>query len=128
MKLILGGRKQGKLDYVLRQYQLQQTDVCDGENCVLDEIHKTAIVNHLHLLIQRLMKANVNPHDWMKEVCQNNPNIIWITDEIGCGIVPMDHFERDWRETTGRICCDLAQRSEQVERVFCGIPMVLKGR
>lgn len=128
MKLILGGREQGKLEYVLYRYQLSQTDVCDGGNCALDKIPQTTIVNHLHLLIQRLIKANVNPYDWVKNVGQTNPNIIWITDEIGCGIVPMDRFEREWRETTGRICCDLAQRSEQVQRVFCGIPTVLKGR
>ncbi len=127
MKLILGGRKQGKLAYVLAQNQIDRNDVCDGKACTLEEIPHTAVMNHLHLLIQRLMKAEKDPYEWIRQVYEKNHNIIWITDEIGCGIVPMNRFEREWRETTGRICCDLAQRSELVERVFCGIPVVLKG-
>ena len=30
-------------------------------------------------------------------------------------------------ETVGRICCMLAKDAEQVVRLFCGVPMVLKG-
>lgn len=127
MKLIIGGRKQGKLAYALAQYQIDQNNVCNGETCGLDEIPHTAVLNHLHLLIQRLMKAEKDPYEWVRQIYEKNPNIIWITNDIGCGIVPMNQFEREWRETTGRICCDLAQRSEQVERIFCGIPVMLKG-
>ena len=31
------------------------------------------------------------------------------------------------REAVGRLCCRLAERAERVERIFCGLPMVLKG-
>ena len=31
------------------------------------------------------------------------------------------------REAVGRLCCRLAARAARVERIFCGLPMVLKG-
>lgn len=51
-----------------------------------------------------------------------------IATEIGGGIVPIDKDERNKRELAGRLNCLLAERAEVVVRVFCGIPMVLKGR
>lgn len=50
-----------------------------------------------------------------------------ITTEIGGGVVPIDAEERAARELAGRLSCLLAQRAERVVRVFCGLPMELKG-
>ncbi len=47
--------------------------------------------------------------------------------EVGSGVIPMDPFERAWREATGRLCCLLAERADAVVRVVAGIPIVLKG-
>ena len=47
--------------------------------------------------------------------------------EVGCGVVPVDPSERAWREEVGRLCCALAQKAGRVERIFCGLSMVLKG-
>lgn len=127
MKLILGGRQQGKLELTKAEYALKPEEVCDGALCPLDRIPQARAVNHLHRLVRRLMETDQDPAAWVQQVCLQNPEIIWITDEIGCGVVPADPFERAWREITGRICCTLAQRSDRVERVFCGISTVLKG-
>ena len=51
-----------------------------------------------------------------------------IATEIGGGVVPLDRSERDARERAGRLNCLLAERAETVARVFCGVPLVLKGR
>ena len=50
-----------------------------------------------------------------------------IATEVGGGVVPVDAGERAGREAAGRLGCLLAQRAERVVRVFCGLPMVLKG-
>ena len=50
-----------------------------------------------------------------------------IATEVGGGVVPVDPEERAARETAGRLACLLAQRADAVVRVFCGIPVVLKG-
>lgn len=52
--------------------------------------------------------------------------MVVVTNELGCGIVPMDPADREYRETVGRICTCLAARSEEVVRVICGVGMVLK--
>lgn len=50
-----------------------------------------------------------------------------IATEVGGGVVPVDAGERAGREAAGRLSCLLAQRAERVVRVFCGLPVVLKG-
>ena len=47
-------------------------------------------------------------------------------DEIGGGIIPLDALQRETRETTGRLCIELAARAEQVVRVVAGIPTRIK--
>ena len=50
-----------------------------------------------------------------------------IATEVGGGVVPIDAGERAAREAAGRLSCLLAQRAERVVRVFCGLPLELKG-
>lgn len=50
-----------------------------------------------------------------------------ICTELGCGVVPMDAKEREWREQTGRLCCDIAAQADCVYRVTCGIAQCIKG-
>ena len=63
---------------------------------------------------------------WQKPFITPTRDRILVTDEIGYGIVPIDPFEREYREETGRICCLLAEKSEEVWRVCCGIGTRLK--
>lgn len=50
-----------------------------------------------------------------------------IATEVGAGVVPADPAERAAREAAGRLACLLAARAERVVRVFCGLPLPLKG-
>lgn len=51
-----------------------------------------------------------------------------MTQEIGYGLVPVDAFDRRYRELeAGRICTVLAANSDQVDRVVCGIGVTIKG-
>ena len=54
------------------------------------------------------------------------PYTIIISDEVGCGIVPIDKGERQFRERLGRCLTDIASRSDMVFRVFCGIAQRIK--
>lgn len=51
-----------------------------------------------------------------------------IATEVGGGVVPLEKRQRMAREAAGRLTCLLAERADTVVRVFCGLPMVLKGR
>ena len=57
---------------------------------------------------------------------RENPRLLLISNELGYGVVPMDAFDRTYRETTGRICTYLAKESQTVIRVVCGMGMVIK--
>ena len=49
-----------------------------------------------------------------------------IFDDISCGIVPLEPFERQWREASGRLLSALARQADTVTRIFCGLPLELK--
>ena len=51
-----------------------------------------------------------------------------VSAETGGGVVPVDPNERAAREAAGRLACLLAERADTVVRVFCGLPMALKGK
>ena len=41
-------------------------------------------------------------------------------------IVPLDSFEREYRERLGRLLCEIAAKAERVERIVCGIGQRIK--
>lgn len=121
MRLIIGGRAQGKLDYAKRAYALADADIAQSLTAF-----SARAVYALHELIAQSMKDGKDPEAQLEALLAKNPNVIIICDELGCGIVPVDAFERAWRERTGRICCELARRAESVERVLAGVAMKIK--
>ncbi|MCX7614501.1 MAG: bifunctional adenosylcobinamide kinase/adenosylcobinamide-phosphate guanylyltransferase [Clostridiales bacterium] len=125
MRLVIGGQGQGKLGYVLNVTKLNMESVTDGG--YLNIAHVTPVVNHLHLFIRKLLKEKIEPLAVIESIIKNNEKIIFVCDEIGCGVVPTDPFEREWRETTGRILCVLAKQAKSVTRVFCGIGTTISG-
>lgn len=48
-------------------------------------------------------------------------------DEIGCGVVPIEPNDENWREAVGRLCCALASEADAVIRVWAGVPQFIKG-
>ena len=63
----------------------------------------------------------------LEELLQKNPEICIVTNELGYGVVPIEPFDREWREKTGRICAELAAKADSGTRVVCGIGILLKG-
>ena len=57
---------------------------------------------------------------------KEHPDCIFICDEIGNGIVPMEKQEREYRERVGRLLIRLAGEAETVERIICGIGQKIK--
>lgn len=55
-----------------------------------------------------------------------HPDTVIICDEVGSGIVPLDSFEREYRERLGRLLCEIAAKAERVERIVCGIGQRIK--
>lgn len=127
MELVIGGAYQGKKETAIRIFGLQLSEILEGDKCCPQEVLQARAVCDFHLLIRQMMAENQNPEAFFEQLKKQNPDIILISNEIGYGIVPMDRFERDWREKTGRICCLAAQESEHVIRVVAGNPVYIKG-
>lgn len=109
MRLIIGGVGQGKLPYALSLGYTME-DVAEALPCEKPILYG----------LQNLTRENP------ALTADDIPDCIVICDELGCGVVPLERSERDWREHTGRLCCELAARAQQVDRVFCGIAMRIK--
>lgn len=122
MRLIVGGTSSGKKDYV---YQLGYSDaeIFDCHTGDFLQIKNYPVIYKLNELVYRMLKENVAPEILLQ---QNWKDKVIVCDEIGCGIIPIDPLEREYRERTGRICCELARHAQMVERMYCGIPVRIK--
>ena len=117
MILLIGGAGQGKLAYVLEKTGL-------GPEVVARD---PASARNKPIFAGLADWVRTHPGEGLGDLLEVNPGVVILCDEVGCGVVPVDPAERAWREEVGRLCCALAQRADRVERIFCGLSMVLKG-
>ncbi len=54
--------------------------------------------------------------------------VIFVSNEVGWGIVPANPLARRFRDEAGLLHQELAQQAEQVVLVVCGLPLWLKGK
>ena len=125
MRMIIGGAFQGKMEYAQKEYPGIRW--VDGAACSEEELLQCEGVYHFHLYIRKSMEKYEEMRLFADRIIRETPQIVIITDEIGYGLVPIDAFERRYREETGRICTRLAAFSERVDRVVCGIGLPIKG-
>lgn len=125
MELIVGGAYQGKTEYARRLFP--DISWADGEHCSFEELCQYQGILKFHRYLERRMAAGESVADLAEILYQENSELVIVTDEIGCGIVPMDPFQREVREQTGRVCTALAGKARRVHRVICGVGTVIKG-
>lgn len=127
MKLVIGGTAQGKLEYVLKKHDLQEGVVWDGVlPADTEQKEKLVIIDHFHQWVKNRMKCGGDPETEIMTYLDHNEDCIIICDEVGNGIVPVEPFEREYRECVGKILVELASRAEEVERIICGIGQKIK--
>jgi len=126
MILIFGGAYQGKLDYALKRFDLEEKNVfhCDMESMVIDFDRK--IIADLDRFILACIKEDVDPRECLEDNIDRLKDKVIICSDNSEGVVPMDPTERAWREMCGRCMVYLGQQAEEVWRVFCGIPTRIK--
>ena len=126
MILIIGGAFQGKKEYAKKTFGLKEEEFADGACCGEEELCQANAVFHLHEFVRRCLKEGRDIGGMAERILQKNPSVILLCNELGSGVVPVEAFDREWREATGRLCCRLAAEAEEVHRVVCGIGMVIK--
>ena len=130
MILVVGGAFQGKKEYVKKQFALAVEDFADGAVCGEEDLYRAGAVLHFHEYVRRCLEAGESPEAlaaFTDGLLRANPDVILICNALGSGVVPVDAFDRSWREATGRLCCRLAGEAVKVFRVVCGIGTVIKG-
>lgn len=127
MIFVTGGNSQGKLEFVKTIYAVRESDIADGADCGFGDAFGKPVLNHLHLLVKRLLEAGEQPDGLVDNGLKQNPGIIILCDELGSGIVPIRREDRELREKVGRLQCMLAGRASTVYCVCCGLPMLIKG-
>ena len=108
MKLYNGGVFQG------------QSELAHTENpgaAILDSFHET---------VRDAVKNGQDPRELAQRLCEEQPDAVIVSDEVGCGVVPMLAEERAYREAVGRALCIIAGNSVSVTRVVCGIGVRIK--
>ena len=109
MILIVGGANQGKKAYVKKNF---------GEDY--------KIIEDYHKQVERQWNNGKNPIEEAEKLLQSTEKLVIISNELGYGLVPIDKFEREYREINGRVNCYLAEQAEKVIRVICGIGTQIK--
>ena len=109
MKLYIGGVYQG-------QEELARTENPGGE--FYPDFHE--IIRRVVLIEDR------EPREFARQFCQEHPNAIVISNEVGAGVVPMEASDRAFLEAVGRALCSIAQEAERVTRCVCGIGVRIK--
>ena len=84
------------------------------------------VVRDLHVAIRACMEKGEDPWTLAGQMQSAHSQGVITLAELGCGLIPTDVFEREYRETVGRISCELAKHADAVYRVCCGIPTRLK--
>lgn len=121
MHIIIGGAYQGKLDYAKKHLGVTGKDLCDlateplypGKRCYL----------HIETFVRKCLAEN---SDAAALLLQLDHDCILISDDVSCGVVPMDAQDRAWREAVGRTLNALCADADHVTRIFCGLPLELK--
>lgn len=126
MILIFGGAYQGKLAYAQERFGIDSSQIyyCDENSKAIPKDKK--IIYEIDRWILALVRENEDIPIRIKELIESNEDTIIISNDISNGIVPMDVETRKWREETGIAMTTIAKESEEVIRLFCGIPTKVK--
>lgn len=136
MRLIVGGAHQGKKEAALkilgREMETAAETMADGGRDSFDAALKGKLILNFHEYIRRFSfleseEARSNMRLFLERLKKENPAVTVISDEIGCGIVPVAKEDRLWRDLLGEALQDLAGESDEVYRVICGCVQTLKG-
>lgn len=115
MILVVGGLGAGKKSYVMESLGYGEQDFA---MTVLDE---NPVLLGLH---EHIRAEGTFPDEWFAPLCQKQ---VVVCAEVGCGVVPIEAGERQWRDEVGRACARLAVEADTVVRLVCGVPQAIKG-
>ena len=135
MRVIIGGAYNGKRKFVkeyLDKLNVKNRYVFEGEIPVSTFSQEDyVIIGNFEKIILQSIELDEEEHaakifDKLS-ILDKQTNVICICTDIGRGIVPLEKENRKLRDTCGRLYQKLFAESEQVIRIWYGLPEILKG-
>ena len=126
MHLILGGKYMGKRAYVESLYGPFKK-VCDLERDPPETIEEAEAVLNLQAGVRTLLLRGEDAQAFFAARLDSLRGSVLTGDEVGGGVVPLDAFERRWRDEVGLLYQMLAREADRVDRVWAGLATRLKG-
>ena len=124
MKIITGGRYNGKLEYVMDSLGFSEPDILDLKNISVPEaaaaINNYPVLYHLESFIKKALLDKADYDSVIKDYVAARPDCVIICDEVGSGVVPVEREDDEWREAVGRTMCRLAETAGGIIRVTYG--------
>lgn len=126
MIFIIGGSYQGKLEFARHEYSIKENDIflCTQESTTIGFDKKC--IAYIDKYALNCVRSGLEPADIFKANMHALKDTVIISDDVSCGIVPIDTDLRAWREACGRMNNYLAREADEVWRLFCGLPQRIK--
>lgn len=121
MIFIFGGAYQGKLEYAKERFG-GEVYACTDSRPVFDG----DIIDRLDQFVFACVKEDVDAEAYLRSKRDLWKDKVILCNDVSQGIVPMDKDERAFREANGRVMIAMAKEADEVVRIFCGLPHVLK--
>lgn len=99
------------------------TVLCSNHLFYLTEDSGTVTTNDQKIIEENILREL---ESLIQVIHREKKELIIVTNEIGCGIVPMHPISRAFRDIQGRINQKLAYLSDEVYLVVSGIPVRIK--
>lgn len=141
--LIIGGCSQGKTAFAKKNFKEYNIDLSSYDS-FMQRLMETSIdktdddinnyiyddtqgffIDNFHILMKNMLDNNAGYKMLVTKLVQKKGWLV-ISDEIGCGLVPIEACDRRWREETGRMLTLIAGHSDEVYRIFSGIAQRIK--
>ena len=130
MILITGACAQGKTAFAQNTLNLNTVsckDIPDNFIKALALPDDCTCLDDYEVLVRRLTELGISPMEFTHTLCEKYPALCIILAEVGAGVIPMERRDREYREFAGKCGCIIAEHSEMVYRMICGIPQMIKG-
>ncbi len=94
--------------------------------------HDVILVDCLTLWVSNLMSENRNIENEIKALSAaleeiKNTTVIFVSSEVGLGIVPQNKLAREFRDVLGLLNQKIAKACTEAYFIVAGLPLLLKG-
>jgi adenosylcobinamide kinase/adenosylcobinamide-phosphate guanylyltransferase len=92
------------------------------------EEKETYLIDCMSMWIMNMMMANREKEikEEVQKVLKIDANIIFVLNDVGSGVIPIDKFSRDYVDYSGILSQVLAKGCDEVYTVSCGIGSRIK--